>query len=159
MNVSGTWSGDYIFEEGACDKEAQSVVGHAIHFEMTLQQGWLGMLSGKVKDDPRTGYPEEGKIKGKLKGEWIEFRRLMPVLRLMNETGRITLERWAERRKVVMDIERPSPPLLFQGKITDDGKTIEGTWRLDGFTIEVPGSYLQENVPAVGGSWRAALKA
>lgn len=158
MNVSGTWTGEYIFEEAACDKEARGVAGHAVQFEMVLEQGWLGMLSGRVKDDARTGYPEEGKVKGKVRGGWLEFRRIMPVLRMMHEGNRMTLEKWAERRKVVMDTDRSSPPLLFQGKLSEDGKTVEGAWKLEGFIIEVPGSYLKEMVPKVGGTWRAQRK-
>lgn len=158
MNVSGTWTGEYIFDEAASDKEAKGVAGHVIQFEMNLQQGWLGMLSGSVKDDARTGFAEEGKVKGKVKGDWIEFRRLMPVTRMLHEAGRITLERWAERRKVVMDTDRAMPPILFQGKLSADGKSVEGAWRVDSYIIEVPGSYLKEMVPAVGGMWRATRK-
>jgi hypothetical protein len=158
MNVSGTWTGEYIFEEGASDKEAQGVAGQVVGFEMDLQQGWLG-ITGTVKDDPRTGFAEEGKIKGKLKGDWLEFRRLMPVTRMLHEHGRITLERWAERRKVVMDTERPMPPILFQGRISADGQSVEGEWKLESYILEVPGSYLKQLVPAIGGSWRARRKA
>ena len=162
MNVSGTWTGEYHFEEGACDKEASAVVGHVVQFEMTLKQGWLGMLSGTVKDDARTGYPEEGQIKGKFKtgktGGWVEFRRIMPVWRMMHDVGRVTLERWAERRKVVMDTEKAGPALLFEGNLSEDGNEIEGTWKLPGETIMVPGSYLQEPLPTVGGTWRVRRK-
>jgi hypothetical protein len=159
MNVSGNWTGEYLFEESASDKAAHAVAGHVVQFEMTMHQGWLGLLSGTVKDDVRTGFPEEGKIKGRLKGDWIEFRRLMPVTRMLHETGRVTLERWAERRKVVIDTDRPMPPILFQGQLSADGQSVEGAWKLEGYTLEVPGSYLSEQVPSVGGTWKARRKA
>ena len=117
MNVSGTWVGEYLFEETAGDKEAVAVAGHIVAFTMDLTQGWLGAVSGKVQDDARTGYPEEGKVKGKIKGTMLEFRRLMPVFRMMHETGRITLEKWSERRKVLIDSDRAAPPMLFEGEL------------------------------------------
>jgi hypothetical protein len=155
MSVSGTWQGEYLFEEGGGDKEAASIAGHIIGFTMQLSQGWLGMVSGTVQDDKRTGYTEEGKIKGKAKGRSLEFRRVMPVLRFMHESSRITLEQWAERRKIVIDTDRASPPLLFEGQLSEDGNSIAGTWKLPGQTIEIPGSYQHLVIPTVGGTWKA----
>jgi hypothetical protein len=153
MNVGGTWQGEYRFEEAACDEEAAGVAGQVVQFTMELQQGWLGAVSGTVRDDERTGFAEAGKIKGKLRGELLEFRKLMPVLRLMHESSRMTLEQWAQRRNVVMDTDRGCPPILFEGEVKAD--EIAGTWKMLGEIIEVPGSYQRIMLPAVGGSWRA----
>jgi hypothetical protein len=155
MNLTGTWQGEYVFDEAAGDPDAAGVAGQVVRFTLQLQQGWLGAVTGTATDDARTGFPEPGKVKGKLKGKVLEFRRVMPVLRLVHETSRLSLAQWAERRRVVMDTDQPSPPLLFEGELNDAGTAIEGAWRMPGVTIEVPGSYQRLVIPAVGGTWRA----
>src|SRR5262245_43315511 len=105
MDINGTWQGEYTYEvlEGQ-ENELKQVAGSVVEFTMELKQGWLGSVSGTVQDDQRTGFPEKGVIKGKIKGNVLAFTKQMPVLRLMHETGRLTLEQWAERRKMVIDV-------------------------------------------------------
>ncbi len=179
MNVSGSWEGEYIFEDiteadeddgdqsgdsssDAPDNpkktERPSMAGQIVAFTMDLQQGWLGAVNGTVQDDVRSGFEEPGKIKGKLKGTTLEFRKLMPVLRLLHESGRPSLEKWAERRKIVIDTEQPSPAILHDGTLSADGKTVEGQWRMPETTIEVPGSYMHLTLPELGGTWRMRRK-
>src|SRR3954465_3873637 len=106
MDVTGTWKGEYTFEEGE-DGEGRAVAGTVVAFTMKLKQGWFGSFTGTVQDDPRTGFPEEGTIKGKVRpgkdGPILVFEKMMPTLRLIHEASRITLEKWAERRGVVFD--------------------------------------------------------
>jgi hypothetical protein len=159
MSIEGAWQGEYRFEEGACDKEAADMGGHIVGFTMEIQSGWLGSISGTMQDDARTGFSEAGKLKGKAKGKYVEFRRAVAVYRMIHEAGRPTLEQWAERRKIVIDSDRTAPAMLFEGTLTDDGQAYEGTWKMHGETLQVPGSYLQFPVPTVGGTWRMRRKA
>ena len=157
MNITGTWKGEYVFEE-MDEKEGggKHMAGQVVHFTMTLKQGWLGMVSGTVQEDVRTGFAEAGVIKGKVKKNVFGFKKLMPVLRMIRENSRLTLEQWAERHKMVMDTSRGHPAILHMGDISADGQTMEGRWRISATSIEVPGSYQQLQLPMVGGSWKMA---
>ena len=150
MNVSGTWKGEYTFEE---TEGAKGVAGHVVPFTLTLKQGWLGMISGTVQDDTRAGFPEAGTVKGRLKKRTLGFRRHHPVFRLMHESSRITLEQWADRHKVVVDLVRAHPAILHMGDLSEDGRTLKGRWRMPPLKVEIPGSYLTLDMPAVGGTW------
>jgi hypothetical protein len=170
MNVSGAWKGQYTFEEvkpkeDAGDKPAMSptgplptvsplVIGTTVNFTLELKQGWLGNVSGTITEDPRTGFPEPGKIKGRCKGNILDFRKYMPVVRMIHEPSRLTLEQWAERRKMVVDATLAHPSILYMGDISDDGNTVEGTWRAVATSLDVPGSYNQAYLPLMGGTWK-----
>jgi hypothetical protein len=157
MNITGTWKGEYIFEE-MDEKEGggKYMAGQVVNFTMTLKQGWLGMVSGTVQDDARAGFPEKGAVKGRVKKNEFGFRKLMPVMRMIHENSRLTLEQWADRHKMVMDTNRGHPAILHMGEISADGETMEGRWRVSATSIEVPGSYQQLQLPTMGGSWTMA---
>jgi len=74
MNVTGTWKGEYTFEETTGGGEKR-VLGKIVTFTMTLRQGWLGSIGGTVQDDPREGFAEEGAIRGKLKGNVLSLEK------------------------------------------------------------------------------------
>jgi hypothetical protein len=159
MDINGAWHGEYTYEvEEGQETELKGVIGSVVAFTLQLKQGWLGSVSGTVQDDARTGFPEQGTIKGKLKGDVLTFTRQMPVLRLMHEVGRLTLEQWAERRKMVIDVTKPHPPIRFSGDISEDGQTIDGLWRSGDAAIEIPGSYQMLRLPQMGGTWKVTRK-
>ena len=125
---------------------------------MQLKQGWLG-ISGTVQDDPRAGFPEQGIIKGKLrkgsKGEDVfVFEKIMPMLRIIHESGMVTLEVWADRRKVVMDTKLPHPKIRHIGDISADGNTMEGTFLMEEEAIPVPGSHESLMLPRLAGTFK-----
>ena len=130
MNITGTWKGEYTFEEmDPADAGGKYMAGHVVNFTMQLKQGWLGMVSGTVQQDVRTGFAEAGTVRGRVKGNVFGFKKHFPVFRLIHENSRLTLEQWADRHKVVIDTNRPHPAILYMGDISDDGQTIEGRWR------------------------------
>ena len=133
---------------------SSQVIGNSVTFTLDLKQGWLGNVTGTIQEDNRHGFPEPGKIKGRLKGTNFDFRKYMPVIRMMHESSRLKLEEWAERRKMVVDGSRPHPPIVYMGDISEDGNTIEGIWKMPATTLDVPGSYNQAQLPALGGTWK-----
>jgi hypothetical protein len=153
MDVTGTWKGEYAFEESE-GGAGKAVAGNVVTFTMVLKQGWLGSVTGTVQDDPRAGFPEQGTIKGKVKGQVISFDKSMPLLRLIHEHGRLTLEQWAERRKVVMDTKIPHPKIRHLGDASADGNSFEGTWMVNEETVAVPGSYEKLVIPTLAGTWK-----
>ena len=153
MNVTGTWKGEYAFEE-TDEGGGKHVAGTIVTFTMTLKQGWLGGFSGTVQDDARSGFAEQGSIKGKLSGKVMSFEKQMPVLRLIHERSRLSLEQWAERKKVVMNTTIPHPKIRYLGDISEDGNTVEGTWMVSEYTLDVPGSYEKLMMPTLAGTWK-----
>ena len=139
MNVTGTWKGEYVFEETK-DGGSRLVVGTVVSFTMVLKQGWLGMLTGTIEEDTTVGFPEKGVIKGRLKGRVLIFEKIMPKLRMIHEKSRLNLEQIAERLSFVLDTDTPHPKIRHIGDLSEDEKTIEGTWLMPEFTLNVPGS-------------------
>jgi hypothetical protein len=153
MNVTGTWKGEYTFEESE-GGAGKAVAGNTVSFTMTLKQGWLGSVTGTIQEDPREGFPEQGKISGRIKGQVISFEKIMPVMRLIHEHGRLTLEQWSERRKVVMETRVPHPKIRHLGDFSADGSSVEGTWLMDESSLAVPGSYERLVLPTLAGTWK-----
>ncbi len=153
MNVTGAWKGEYTFEETA-EGGGKEVAGTVVTFTLQLKQGWLGAVSGTIKEDPRVGFAEEGTVKGHLKGKVLSFDKLMPVPRLINEKSRLTLEQWTERHKIVMDLNEPHPKIGHIGDVSEDGNTIEGTWLMKELRMQVPGSGNMFYIPKLAGTWK-----
>ncbi|HEY4330282.1 MAG TPA: hypothetical protein VGN88_11145 [Phycisphaerae bacterium] len=153
MNITGKWKGDYTFEETTEGGE-RKVLGTTVTFTMELKQGFLSSVSGTVQDDPRAGFPEAGTIKGKLKGNILSFEKIQPLMRLVHEPTRMTVEELAERHKVVMDTKIRHPKIRHIGDISADGNSIEGTWLSPEQSIEIPGSYQSVQLPKLAGSFK-----
>jgi hypothetical protein len=153
MNITGTWKGEYVFEETK-DGGERKVLGTVVPFTMVLKQGWLGTFSGTVQDDPRTGFAEEGAIKGRIKGNVISFEKLMPVMRFLHEPNRMTLEQFADRYKLVIDTHVPHPKIRHIGDMSADGNSVEGTWLAPEERMPVPGSAATVQLPILAGSWK-----
>ena len=154
MNISGTWVGEYVYDES----EATQVGGQVVAFTMVLKQGWFGMVSGTVQDDARSGFAEAGEIKGRIKGETCGFNKLQPKMRLMHERSRMTLEQVADRYNVVINTKKAHPAILHMGKVSADGKEMEGKWRVPEAVVEVPGSASSVSTPVMTGTWKARRK-
>jgi hypothetical protein len=153
MNVTGTWKGEYTFEETK-DGGSRAVMGTVVPFTLELKQGWLGSVTGTVKEDPDTGFPEPGTIKGKIKGAVLIFEKLMPKMRLMHEKSRVTLEQIGDRFNFVLDTDTPHPPIRHIGDLSDDGNTIEGTWLSPEYQLNIPGSGQNIGIPKLCGTFK-----
>jgi len=153
MNLTGTWKGEYTFEE-TTEGGAREVAGIVVPFTMELKQGWLGSVTGTIKEDPRVGFQEEGTIKGHVKGQVFGFDKKMPVMRAIHEKGRMSLEQWTERHKITMDLSESHPKINHIGDISEDGKTIEGTWLMKELKMPVPGSGNMYYLPKLAGTFK-----
>ena len=152
MSIAGTWKGEYTFDES---KGAEAAAGHVVPFTLELKPGWLGAVAGSMLDDPRAGFKEPGTIKGTFKKGVLRFRKLQPTLRMFHERNWMTLEETAERHKFVVDEDKGHPPIFFAGELSEDGNSIKGSWKMEGFDLDIPGSYRKIQLPTVGGAWHA----
>ena len=153
MSIAGTWKGEYVYEETK-DGGSRLVVGREVSFTMELKEGWFGAITGTIKEDPETGFPEEGVIKGKLKGTVFVFEKIMPKLRMMHEKTRISLDDIVERYSFVMDTEEKHPKIRHIGDVSADGNTIEGTWLSPEYALNVPGSAQSIALPKLAGTFK-----
>jgi len=153
MNVTGTWKGEYVFEETK-DGGSRLVVGTVVEFTMELKQGWLGMVSGTITEDPSVGFAEKGVIKGRLRERVLVFEKIMPKLRMIHEKSRVTLEQLADRYGVVMDTDTKHPKIRHIGDVSEDEKTIEGTWLMPEYSLGIPGSGQSIALPKLAGTWK-----
>ena len=153
MSLAGTWKGEYVFEETK-DGGSRLVVGTVVSFTMELKEGWFGTVTGTIKEDPEVGFPEEGVIKGKIKGTVLVFEKAMPKLRMMHEKKRTTLDEIVERYSVVMDTEEKHPKIRHIGDLSADGNTIEGTWLSPEFSLNIPGSSQSIGIPKLAGTFK-----
>ncbi len=153
MDVTGTWTGEYTFEETK-DGGSRLVVGKVVTFKMVLKQGWFGMVTGTIEEDPDEGFPEKGQIKGKLRGTVLVFEKMMPKLRMMHERSRKTLEQLAEQNTFVIDTDKPHPKIRHIGDLAADGKSMEGTWMEPEESLSIPGSAQTIGIPKLVGAWK-----
>jgi hypothetical protein len=153
MNVTGKWKGEYVFEETTAGGE-KKVLGTVVPFTMELKQGWLGTFTGSVQDDPRSGFAERGRIRGRLKGAVMTFEKIQPKLRFIHEPARTTLEQFADRYKLVLDTNVPHPKIRHIGDLSADGNSVEGTWLVSEERMPVPGSAAVIELPKLAGSWK-----
>jgi len=153
MNLTGTWEGEYIFEETK-DGGSRLVAGTVVHFTLQLKQGWFGAVTGTVKEDPETGFPEEGEIKGKLRERMFVFEKIMPVMHMTHEKSHKSIEQLAEQLNLVMDTDHKHPKIRHIGDVSEDEKSIEGTWLSPETSLQIPGSSQALLIPKLAGTFK-----
>jgi hypothetical protein len=153
MSIAGKWTGEYVYEETK-DGGSRLVVGTVVSFTMELKDGWFGAITGTIKEDPETGFAEEGAIKGKLKGTVFVFEKIMPKLRMTNEKNRMSLDDIVERFNLVMDTDVKHPKIRHIGDLSADGNTIEGTWLSPEYQLTIPGSAQSIALPKLAGTFK-----
>ena len=153
MNLSGTWRGQYSFDE---DPNLSKLPSRPIPFEMTLKHHFLGIISGATTDDPRNGFAEPGKIRGRLTGDTLRFKKLFPKLRILHEGKNQTLVDWAEKWGFVLDDpDEPHPAIHFLATLSEGGQSLSGSWRTPETDITIPGANGPLHLPALTGTWSA----
>jgi hypothetical protein len=153
MNVTGTWKGEYVFEETK-DGGSRLVAGTVVSFTMELKQGWWNMFTGTIQEDPEAGFPEKGAIKGRLKERVMIFEKIMPKLRMIHEKSRLNLEQLADRYTIVIDTDTPHPKIGHIGDLSADEKSAEGTWLMHEYKLSIPGSGQTLDMPKLAGTWK-----
>jgi len=150
MNLTGTWQGQYSFDP---NERLPKLPSFPISFQMTLKQGWFGLISGTAQDDPKHGMPEPAKISGRLKNNSIALTKSHPKIRVVHEGKFQSTEQLAERYRVALDEYPPAHPKIHcYGTLSDDGQSISGEWLLSSSEIRIPGSRPLQ-LPALRGTW------
>lgn len=123
MNVSGTWHGQYRHELDAD--------GRRVTFTLRLTQDGNGRVAGTVSEGPG-GMPDDGRIVGECRRGRLTFLKLMPVAHVAGADGNsVDLGSFlvTTGHELANPIEHPQ--LLYEGRLTDGGRSVAGTWRLD----------------------------
>ncbi|GGH83092.1 hypothetical protein GCM10011379_57960 [Filimonas zeae] len=112
----GQWKGYYSYSGEKVNKFRQ-FENTLFDIEILTVNG--NFFTGKVQDDLGTGGTEGvGDITGQIKGNGIDFVKRMPVLTfIVDEKG---------TRKT---FNKKHPPIFYTGEFTNDGQTVNGTWR------------------------------
>lgn len=114
----GKWKGVYTYKE----KWLQSLIGHEeTHFEIIIQEvDNKQTYWGEIQDDVTTGgTPGIGKFEGKIKGNVLTFKKLMPIYSYISNTDEFKTNK-----------KRKHTPIYYSGQLSDDGTTVEGTWKM-----------------------------
>ena len=101
---------------------------------MRLAQDADGHVSGTVSDGPG-GMPEEGRIIGTARRGRLQFLKLMPVGRVGAADGTEEVLAFLAEAGHEADGPLEHPQILYEGRLTSDGRTVTGTWRLDDYRV------------------------
>ena len=124
----GDWIGQYCYDTTPSVSRPTPTVS----FSMSLRSTWLGGLRGNVQDDPKTGMPERGIIRGKVNALKIDFTKLMPVCHVLLNGKSVRLS-----VQLGLDYEVPHPEIFYQGEYSPADDTVRGTWLLPARTIRL----------------------
>jgi hypothetical protein len=145
VDAAGTWHGAYEYEP----QDGASSVAFAMH----LAQDERGRVFGTVTDGPG-GMPEEGRIIGTCRRGRLQFLKLMPVARIGADDGtqEVAAMLAADGHEVDGPLEHPQ--ILYEGRLTPDGRTMAGTWRLDDYAVPLKGGQ-SARINGARGVWSA----
>lgn len=115
MEIIGHWKGYYTYN----NQQIQSRVGFPkTYFSVRVLNFDGARFNGEVEDDQLSGgTPGIGKITGVIENDSMSFVKQMPVKSILTPTGK----HYRSKKK--------HPNIYYQGSISSDGRTIEGTWR------------------------------
>jgi hypothetical protein len=119
--VGGRWLGEYRYD----GKPGVYVAVSPSGFTLELEEAGFGFFSGKVQDDPKTGMPDLGRIRGWRGWSKIFFVKRMPVRTVHSvdpETGELS-----ER---IQDPRRRHPAILYNGRWYAEAGELRGKWRI-----------------------------
>ena len=112
-----------------------------VRFKMAISVGWFGWVSGSIIDDEH-GIPEKARLRGHLRAQKLEFKKRYTKLWIANTEG-----------ETVCLPEQSSIPLLYRGKISDDGNRLVGTWETLPESRKINGQLVA--FPVLTGTWNA----
>jgi hypothetical protein len=145
-SVEGSWVGEYRFDSDRVDAI------HATAFTLHLSPGWFGRFRGTVQDDPATGMPDPGLLKGKVRGNSVRFWKLMPVA--------YHFELGPDQRGDPSKMLRSSgahPPILYEGVYDSDKGVMTGTWHMPHGTLVDALGRSRRSLPLTG-TWSASRR-
>jgi len=145
-DVEGVWDGQFL-RDGAAP-------GEGVPFTLTLKEGWFGRFRGTVREDPaRGGVPEEGRIRGRVKGFNLRFVKWMPVLYMPDGT---TASRYIlETQGVDVQHEIGHPPVIYEGRYDPENDRARGAWLFGPYKIFIwiDGVSVRHEVERATGTW------
>src|SRR5262249_50458816 len=153
-SMCGHWSGAYSY-----DPTADSPCGlPSVRFTLDVEEEWEEQFRGAVQDDPEAGSPEQGRVRGRVAGDRVEFVKRIPVLYLI-EAGRARPLEQCVREWWGRELARPvpAPPIHYEGTLSPDGNEISGRWWIEKTAVAIPsgGEQYALDLPGATGSWSA----
>jgi hypothetical protein len=146
VDVSGIWHGEYRYEPAGENSP--------VTFTLRLTQDSAGVVVGTVVDGPG-GMPDEGRIIGESRRGRLSFLKRMPVAHVLSPDTGTSVEVGVYLASHGYEPAGPvEHELLYQGRLSNDGRTLAGEWRLEG--VVVP---LKENFPLYLGGGRGTWTA
>jgi hypothetical protein len=113
-NLAKIWHGTYRYdindEFNPSEKQTQ--------FEMYLTLKWFRRFAGEIAED-ETGIPEWAKVEGHVNGQLIHFNKKYPSLWASDGNG-----------EMVTIPGQSSVEIIYDGKLSEDNRTITGTWQI-----------------------------
>ena len=111
---------------------------------MAISVGWFGWVSGSIIEDEH-GIPEKARLRGQLRTQELVFKKRYTKLWIANTNG-----------ETVCIPGQSSAPLLYRGKISDDGKRLEGIWETLPESRKIDGQLV--TFPILTGTWNAIFE-
>lgn len=148
-DIAGDWEGRYLFDEAN-----PAFPRDGVPFAMTLAAGWFGRIRGTVREDPsRGGMPEEGRIRGRIRGERIILAKRMPICYI---NGPRPLSTYIlEEHGVDIGPSPPHPPILCEGRYDPWKDSASGHWCIGPHKIRIwaGGATIKIDIKRATGTW------
>lgn len=145
-DVDGEW-------EGRCLRDG-SGSQDGVPFTLSLKTGWFGRLRGVVREDAwRGGPPQEGQIRGRVKGLDLRIIKWMPVLYMPD--GKTAAEHILETQGLDVGGDVAHPPILYEGRYDLAAGAARGVWTYGPYkmTFWVDGATARLEVERATGTW------
>lgn len=132
MDIDGVWRGRYSYGSGYPSTKED------VPFELELRKTGPIQLGGVVRDDPRFGMPEEGRIQGWTLLGWLFFVKRMPVSYFTAPDG--FTQRLSDlifRQNGVSPVREIPHVIYYSGRYRATDRSFTGTWRIRASRIQV----------------------
>jgi hypothetical protein len=145
INITGNWRGQYWHHyKGPSELPP-------VGFTLSLKKGWLGRFAGGVQDDPESGMPEPGLVRGNFRYPRIAFTKFMPVFYITDGDGKVVKFRdWLNSGGEYWEFDRPHPPISYEGEFIDADHA-KGIWTIKGAWVWIEDRQAIETPLATGG--------
>lgn len=135
------WSGSYSY-----DNAPHTPNWPPVAFRLRLTMGWFGGLKGVIEDGDG-GIPEPARIRGRVTGLQVSFKKRYPRSWGRDQTGKTTL--LSESR---------SQTVFYSGTFTPDRRAVSGRWWIEAARNRFING-IEYEFPETTGTWSAAAGA
>jgi hypothetical protein len=120
-SITGRWRGHYQYRKSPDD---------GCSFTASITES-CGLIEGIVEDDSWTG---EASILGSFSFPSVQFTKVYLNVDMVKH-----VEKRSDR--TIMTVRTNSEPIHYEGTMTADGKTLNGTWKITGENVKVDGTW------------------